>query len=382
MVDGIVLLVDAAEGPLPQTRFVLRKALARDLPVILVINKIDRRDARTAEVVDEVYELFFDLDAKEHQVEFPIVYCSGRDGWATLDSTRLTAHRGRSRDRSRTRRVLLDHIPAPTYHDGSPLQRLGHQPRRRRRIVGRTRHSARHARRDPAGPVTSRGAEASTARPPEPRSPSCTSPSTSPASPSTGRGRRRPRGRRWHRRRSPSVTRSPIPTIPIALAGDHRRRAGAVDDHRRQHLAAAGREGKKLTARLDQGPARRRAGRQRVASGCCPPSGPRPGRSRPWRAAAGDPRRADAPRRLRAHVGQPEVLTHEVDGKLHEPVERVTIDVPTEHLGAVTQLARQSHGPHAEHDRGRRGCASTTSCPRADSSGSAPSSSPRRAAPA
>ena len=85
MVDGIVLLVDAAEGPLPQTRFVLRKALARNLPVILVINKVDRPDARTAEVIDEVYELFFDLDAKEHQVEFPIVYCSGRDGWATLD---------------------------------------------------------------------------------------------------------------------------------------------------------------------------------------------------------------------------------------------------------------------------------------------------------
>ena len=86
MVDGIVLLVDAAEGPLPQTRFVLRKALARDLPVILAINKIDRPDARVEEVVDEVYELFFDLDARDDQVEFPIVYCSGRDGWSTTDA--------------------------------------------------------------------------------------------------------------------------------------------------------------------------------------------------------------------------------------------------------------------------------------------------------
>jgi GTP-binding protein len=85
MVDGIMLLVDAAEGPLPQTRFVLRKALERDLPVILVINKIDRPDARIAEVVDEVYELFMDLDAADHQLDFPIVYCSGRDGWASLD---------------------------------------------------------------------------------------------------------------------------------------------------------------------------------------------------------------------------------------------------------------------------------------------------------
>ena len=85
MVDGVMLLVDASEGPLPQTRFVLRKALADDLPVIVVINKIDRPDARIEDVLDEVYELFMDLDAKDHQLDFPIVYCSGRDGWASLD---------------------------------------------------------------------------------------------------------------------------------------------------------------------------------------------------------------------------------------------------------------------------------------------------------
>src|SRR6188508_1298001 len=84
MVDGILLLVDAAEGPLPQTRFVLRKALGRDLPVILVINKIDRPDARIAEVVDEVYELFLDLDADESQIDFPIAYTNAKDGWASL----------------------------------------------------------------------------------------------------------------------------------------------------------------------------------------------------------------------------------------------------------------------------------------------------------
>ena len=81
MVDGVLLLVDASEGPLPQTRFVLRKALEAKLPVILVVNKVDRPDARVAEVVDEVYELFLDLDADEHQIEFPIVYTQrqGRD---------------------------------------------------------------------------------------------------------------------------------------------------------------------------------------------------------------------------------------------------------------------------------------------------------------
>ena len=85
MVDGVLLLVDASEGPLPQTRFVLRKALEQRLPVVLVINKIDRPDARINEVVDEVYELFLDLDADESQIEFPIVYTNAKAGTATLD---------------------------------------------------------------------------------------------------------------------------------------------------------------------------------------------------------------------------------------------------------------------------------------------------------
>ncbi len=84
MVDGVLLLVDASEGPLPQTRFVLRKTLEASLPVILVINKVDRPDARIAEVVDACYELFLDLDATEEQIEFPIVYASARAGRASL----------------------------------------------------------------------------------------------------------------------------------------------------------------------------------------------------------------------------------------------------------------------------------------------------------
>src|SRR5919205_447193 len=84
MVDGVLLLVDASEGPLPQTRFVLRKALERRLPVILVVNKVDRPDARVSDVVDEVYDLFLDLDADEDQIEFPIVYTNAKQGWASL----------------------------------------------------------------------------------------------------------------------------------------------------------------------------------------------------------------------------------------------------------------------------------------------------------
>jgi GTP-binding protein len=116
MVDGVLLLVDASEGPMPQTRFVLRKALAARLPVILVINKIDRTDARVAEVLDEVYELFFDEDADETQIDFPIVYTNARLGTATLDA----AVPGESI------RPLLDliveRIPAPTYTEGHPFQ--------------------------------------------------------------------------------------------------------------------------------------------------------------------------------------------------------------------------------------------------------------------
>jgi small GTP-binding protein len=86
MVDGVILLVDASEGPLPQTRFVLRKALEKNLPVILLINKVDRPDSRIAEVVDEAYELFLDLGANEEQIEFPVVYASAK-GWSRIADT-------------------------------------------------------------------------------------------------------------------------------------------------------------------------------------------------------------------------------------------------------------------------------------------------------
>src|SRR5262249_17472485 len=106
MVDAVLLLVDASEGPLPQTRFVLRKALEAHLPVILVVNKVDRPDARIAEVLDEVYELFLDLDATESQIDFPIVYTNARAGWASLDPAVPGT------DLGPLWQLLLDHVPA------------------------------------------------------------------------------------------------------------------------------------------------------------------------------------------------------------------------------------------------------------------------------
>ncbi len=116
MVDGVLLLVDASEGPLPQTRFVLRKALEARLPVILVVNKIDRPDARIAEVVDEVYELFLDLDADESQIEFPIVYTNAKAGQASLDPAVPGV------DLAPLFELLLSDIPAPEYDPSEPLQ--------------------------------------------------------------------------------------------------------------------------------------------------------------------------------------------------------------------------------------------------------------------
>ena len=124
MVDGIVLLVDASEGPLPQTRFVLRKALNADMPVVLVVNKVDRGDARIAEVVDETYELFMDLLDEHHSqdaLDFPVVYASAKAGRASLE-TPENGGLPDSPDLEPLFRTILETIPAPTYDEGAPLQ--------------------------------------------------------------------------------------------------------------------------------------------------------------------------------------------------------------------------------------------------------------------
>jgi GTP-binding protein len=121
MVDGVILLVDASEGPLPQTRFVLRKALEKNLPVILLINKVDRPDSRIPEVVDEAYGLFLDLDANEEQIEFPIVYASAKAGRSSLNRP----ENGVMPDQPNLDslfEVIFNTIPAPVYHEDAPLQ--------------------------------------------------------------------------------------------------------------------------------------------------------------------------------------------------------------------------------------------------------------------
>src|SRR5437588_741594 len=118
MVDGVMLLVDASEGPLPQTRFVLRKALERGLPPIVVMNKIDRPDARPKEVLNEIYDLFIDLDATEDQIEFPVLYTNAREGFASSDPAVAGV------DLQPLFEAIVDHVPPPKGNPADPLQML------------------------------------------------------------------------------------------------------------------------------------------------------------------------------------------------------------------------------------------------------------------
>ena len=120
MVDGVLLLVDASEGPLPQTRFVLRKSLEAHLPVVLVVNKVDRPDARPAEVLDAVYDLFIDLGADDEHIAFPVVYCNARTGQAALTPEEVED----APDLKILFELLVEHIPAPSYTEGHPFQAL------------------------------------------------------------------------------------------------------------------------------------------------------------------------------------------------------------------------------------------------------------------
>ncbi|WP_420450679.1 translational GTPase TypA [Ilumatobacter sp.] len=343
MVDGIVLLVDAAEGPLPQTRFVLRKALARHLPVILAINKIDRDDARVEEVVDEVYELFFDLGAEDHHIEFPIVYCSGRDGWSTQDldvAKAIVKGEAERTDLETFVEVLLDSIPAPTYHEGAPLQawvtNLDASPYLGRLALLRVMEgtlrkgeSVAWCKRD--GTVA--------------------------------------RAKIAELFLTQHLTRVPVDS---AKQGDLVAVAGIDDIFIGETLAdpenpiplpvievdepalsmtigintspLAGREGKKLTARL----LKNRLDAElvgNVSMRVLPTERPDA-----WEVQArGELQLAILVEQMRREgfeltVGKPVVLTKEIDGRLHEPVERVTIDIPDEHMGAVTQLLATRKG--------------------------------------
>jgi GTP-binding protein len=334
MVDGIVLLVDAAEGPLPQTRFVLRKALAYDMPAILVVNKVDRPDARVAEVVDEVYELFMDLDAKDHQLDFPIVYCSGREGWASLDLDTPGTDLGPLCD------VILQHVPAPTYTEGHPLQawvtNLDANPYLGRLALCRIMEG-----------TISKGQQVAWCR----------------IDGSLQRAKVVELFLTEHLTRVPVESAGPGDLVAVAGFEDITigETLADLDDPRPLPVITvdepalsmtigintspiAGREGTKLTARMVKN--RLEAELVGNVSIRVNPTD----RPDAWEVQArGELQLAILIEQMRREgfeltVGKPEVVTREIDGEKHEPVERVTIDVPEEHLGAVTQLLATRKG--------------------------------------
>jgi GTP-binding protein len=328
MVDGVLLLVDASEGPLPQTRFVLRKALERHLPVVLVVNKVDRPDARIKEVVDEVYELFLDLDADEHQIEFPIVYCNARAGRASLDPADVGT------DLEPLFQVLFDRIPAPSYDDAHPLQalvtNLDASPYVGRLALCRVRHG-----------VIKRGQQVAWCR-------------------ANGTIERVKVAELYV---TETLERVPAeeagPGEIIAIAGLAEVTIGETladpDDPRPLPVISvdepslgmtigintsplSGLEGSKLTARQLKG----RLDTElvgnvslRVLNTERPDTWEVQGRGELQLAVLVEMMRREG---FELTVGKPQVLTREINGKLHEPVERVAIDVPEDYLGVVTQL--------------------------------------------
>ena len=334
MVDGVVLLVDASEGPLPQTRFVLRKALALDLPVVLVINKIDRPDGRISEVIDETYELFLDLDAKDHQIDFPIVYTDARKGTAT------TSLESPGQNLEALFEVLVDSVPSPTYISDHPLQawvttldanpyvgriaicRVLHGTLRRGEEVAwcrvdgsieRTRVTELYTTEglhrvavDEVGP----GEIAAVAGIPEITIGETLSDPLSP---------------------------TPLPVITV----DEPSLSMTIGINT---SPLAGTEGKKMTARL----IKNRLENELIGNVSLrlhdtdrPDAWEIQGRGELQLAVLVEIMRREG---FELTVGKPQVLTKIVDGALHEPAERVTIDIPEDHVGAVTQLLGERRG--------------------------------------
>ena len=329
MVDGVLLLVDASEGPLPQTRFVLRKALEARLPVVLVVNKVDRPDARAEEVVNEVYELFLDLDADESQIEFPIVYCNAREGRAGLAEDQLAD------DLTPLFTTLLESVPAPAHDPEHPLQalvtNLDASPYVGRLALLRVMHG-----------TLRKGQQIAWCR---------------------------ADGTIENARATELYVTEALERVPadaagpgeiVALAGLPDVTIGETiadpDDPRPLPVTAvdepslsmtigintsplAGLEGDKLTAsavkaRLDQ----ELIGNVslRVGATSRPEVWDVQGRGELQLAVLVEIMRREG---FELTVGKPEVLTKELDGgKVHEPVERVAIDAPEEYIGVVTQL--------------------------------------------
>ena len=335
MVDGVLLLVDAAEGPLPQTRYVLQKALARDLPAIVIINKVDRQDARADEVLDEVYQLFIDLDAGDHHIDFEIVSAVAREGRAMIgigmpddDADLSAAARHHPRGASRRRQgdadaplqALVTTLDASEYLGRLAIGRVHNGVLRRGETVALLEEEFAEGqpplKRRLSQLMSFHGVsrdevdELSRRRP-------------------VRRGRV-PRGgdRRHHR----------LDREPGGAAAPGRRRARAADDVRGQHLAAR-RQGRQVPHQPPpHRPAQPRDPRQRVDQAVRAPTRPTSSRS-PAVASCSSPCSSRAMRRegYELQVSRPEVITKEVNGKRFEPQERGVCDVPDEHVGTVTQ---------------------------------------------
>ncbi|HEV2370014.1 MAG TPA: GTP-binding protein, partial [Acidimicrobiales bacterium] len=328
MVDGVLLLVDASEGPLPQTRFVVRKALEKNLPVVLVVNKIDRTDARAKEVVDEVYGLFLDLDAREDQIEFPIIYCDARAGHAS------TTPAERGTDLEPLFQAILDHIPAPEFGADHPLQalvtNLDASPYVGRLAICRVQNG-----------TLRRGQTAAWCR-------------------IDGSIEKVRVTELYVTEALDRVDAEEVgPGEIIALAGLPEVTIGETlsdpDDPRPLPVLTvdepslgltvgvntspvAGKEGRKLTARLIKG----RLDAELVGNVAMrvlpterPDSWEVQGRGELQLAVLVEMLRREG---FELTVGKPQVVTRLVEGKVHEPIEHVSIDVPEDYLGVVTQL--------------------------------------------
>jgi len=338
MVDGVLLLVDASEGPLPQTRFVLRKALESRLPVVLVVNKVDRPDARIDAVVSEVEELFLDLGADEHQIDFPILFANARAGWASTKRDEEGTDLGPLFD------AIVERIPAPTYEVGAPLQamvsNLDASPYVGRMAIcrvhnGELRKGATVAWCRIDGTIERTRitelyltdaldrVDALVAGPGE------IAAVAGMAEITIGETLTDPDDPR------------PLPIITV----DEPSLAMTIGINT---SPLAGRDGTKLTARLVKG----RLDAElvgnvslRVSSTERPDAWEVQGRGELQLAVLVETMRREG---FELTVGKPQVVTREIDGKVHEPMERVAIDVPDEYLGVVTQLMALRKGSLVE----------------------------------
>lgn len=342
MVDAVVLLVDASEGPLPQTRFVLRKALSAKMPVILCINKTDRPDSRIAEVVDETYDLFLDLDADEDQIEFPIVYACARDGVASLTKPEDGSVPQDSDNLEPFFSTLLATVPAPEYDADAPLQAhvtnldadnfLGRialcrveqgELRKGQTVTWIKRDGTMSNVRVTELMMT----EALTRKPAEKAGPGdiC----AVAGFPDIMIG---------------ETLADPENPIALPLITVDEPAISMTIGTNSSPLVGKGGKGHKVTARQ----VKDRLDRElignvslRVLDTERPDTWEVQGRGELALAILVEQMRREG---FELTVGKPEVVTKQVDGKTHEPIERMTIDCPEEHLGAITQLMATRKG--------------------------------------